>query len=66
MIVQHDGGTITSYAHLDKIAKKNGKVRAGDVIGTVGSTGDVKSPQLHFEVLKDKSPVNPMNYIKAR
>ncbi len=66
VIVQHDGGTITSYAHLDKIAKKNGKVRAGDVIGTVGSTGDVKSPQLHFEVLKDKSPVNPMNYIKAR
>ena len=65
ILVQHDNDLITSYAHLDKIAKKNGaKVRRGDVLGTVGKTGDVKSPQLHFEVLKDKKPVDPMKYIK--
>lgn len=65
ILVQHDNDLITSYAHLDKIAKKNGaRVRCGEVLGTVGKTGDVSSPQLHFEVLKDKKPVDPMKYIK--
>ncbi|MCR5224991.1 MAG: M23 family metallopeptidase [Alphaproteobacteria bacterium] len=64
IIVQHDNDLITSYAHLDKINKKNGAlVRTGEVIGTVGKTGDVETPQLHFEVLKDKNPENPEKYI---
>jgi murein DD-endopeptidase MepM/ murein hydrolase activator NlpD len=64
-IIQHDNDLITSYAHLKNISvKKDAKVRAGDVIGTVGTTGDVTEPQLHFEVIKDKIPVNPLKYLQ--
>lgn len=65
VIIQHDNGLITSYAHLDKAnVKKDTHVHAGDKIGTVGNTGDVKEPQLYFEVMKDKKPVNPSKYLK--
>lgn len=65
VILQHDGGLITSYAHLDKAnVKKDARVNAGDIIGTVGSTGDVTEPQLYFEVMKDKKPVNPSKYLQ--
>jgi murein DD-endopeptidase MepM/ murein hydrolase activator NlpD len=64
VIIQHPGSLITSYAHLDKIKTKSGTaVNAGDVIGTVGKTGDVTEPQLHFEVLKNKTPVDPAKYL---
>ncbi|MDR3187550.1 MAG: M23 family metallopeptidase [Holosporaceae bacterium] len=64
VIVQHKNDLITSYAHLGEIkVKKDAKVKAGDVLGTVGSSGDVTEPQLHFEVMKDKIPVNPMKYL---
>lgn len=65
VIIQHKDGLITSYAHLDKAkVSKDTKVNAGDIIGTVGSTGDVIEPQLYFEVMKDKKPVNPSKYLK--
>jgi murein DD-endopeptidase MepM/ murein hydrolase activator NlpD len=65
VIIQHDNSLITSYAHLNDVALKNGaSVRAGDVVGSVGKTGDVTEPQLYFEIMKDKKPVNPMNYLK--
>lgn len=65
VIIQHDGGLITSYAHLDKAkVKKDARVNAGDIIGTVGSTGDVTEPQLYFEVMKDKKPINPSRYLQ--
>ncbi|MDR2067605.1 MAG: M23 family metallopeptidase [Holosporaceae bacterium] len=64
VIVQHKNDLITSYAHLGDIAvKKDAKIKAGDVLGTVGSSGDVTEPQLHFEIMKDKIPVNPMKYL---
>ncbi|MDR1375641.1 MAG: LysM peptidoglycan-binding domain-containing M23 family metallopeptidase [Holosporaceae bacterium] len=64
VILQHNNDLITSYAHLGKIAvKKNAKLKVGDVLGTVGSTGDVTEPQLHFEIMKDKIAVNPMKYL---
>ncbi|MDR0677911.1 MAG: M23 family metallopeptidase [Holosporaceae bacterium] len=64
VIVQHDNGLITSYAHLNDIGVKNGaKVNSGDIIGSVGKTGDVTEPQLHFEVLKNKTPVDPEKYL---
>lgn len=66
VIIKHDNDLITSYAHLKEIKVKNGvRVKAGDIIGTVGKTGDVTSPQLHFEVMKDKKPVNPELYMSA-
>jgi murein DD-endopeptidase MepM/ murein hydrolase activator NlpD len=65
VVIQHPNSLITSYAHLDKIKAKSGTaVNAGNVIGTVGKTGDVTESQLHFEVLKDKNPVNPEKYQK--
>ncbi|MDR2158163.1 MAG: M23 family metallopeptidase [Holosporaceae bacterium] len=64
IIVQHDNGLITSYAHLKDIKVKNGaKINAGDIVGSVGKTGDVTEPQLHFEVLKNKTPVDPAKYL---
>lgn len=53
------------YAHLDEIKVKEGdKVKAGDVVGTVGSTGNSTGPHLHLELkIKDKY-VNPLEYIQ--
>jgi murein DD-endopeptidase MepM/ murein hydrolase activator NlpD len=64
VMVQHDNGLITAYAHLKDIkVKSNAVVQAGDVLGTVGKTGDVSEPQLHFEIMKDKKPIDPKKYI---
>ncbi|MBX9805527.1 MAG: M23 family metallopeptidase [Alphaproteobacteria bacterium] len=65
VLVKHDNGTMTVYAHLDKVAVKKGEVvNAGQKIGTVGQTGTVKEPQLHFEIRKGRKPINPNNYLK--
>lgn len=65
VIIKHDNNLITTYAHLNDInVKKDAAVTMGHVLGHVGKTGDVKTPQLHFEVMKDKAPVNPNNYLK--
>lgn len=64
ILVKHDGGIITAYAHLDGVAVKEGDiVSIGDKIGTVGSTGKVDSPQLHFEIRKSRRPIDPRNLI---
>jgi len=66
VLLKHPGEVITAYAHLDGIAVKQGHyVRQGQAIGTVGSTGTVNKPQLHFEVRKGKSPVDPMTYLSG-
>ncbi|MDR2723771.1 MAG: M23 family metallopeptidase [Holosporaceae bacterium] len=66
IIIKHDNGLITSYAHLDSIKIQKGvHLNQGDTIGTVGMSGDVTEPQLHFEILKDKKPVNPSEYLKG-
>ncbi|MDR0581262.1 MAG: M23 family metallopeptidase [Holosporaceae bacterium] len=63
VILKHDNGLITSYAHLDSIKVRNGaSIARGDVVGAVGKTGDVSEPQLHFEVLKNKTPDDPSKY----
>lgn len=65
VIVQHDNGLITSYAHLKDICvKKDSRIDTNTKIGTVGKTGDVSEPQLHFEVMEGKKPVDPKKYIK--
>ena len=43
---------------------KAAKRKAGEIIGTVGKTGDVTKPQLHYEVMVDKTPVNPVQYLQ--
>jgi murein DD-endopeptidase MepM/ murein hydrolase activator NlpD len=59
--VDHGGGVITRYAHLRRIdTKKDDAVAAGEPIGQVGLTGRTTGPHLHFEVLLDKQPVDPV------
>ncbi len=65
IIVKHAGGWITAYAHLSKAAVTRGaKVKKGQKIGAVGSTGNVTSPQLYFGLRKGRDAVNPLNYLK--
>ncbi len=64
VLVRHADGWMTAYAHMDKtLVTKGQTVKAGQSIGTVGSTGGVDSPQLHFEVRKGTKAVDPKNYI---
>lgn len=64
ILVRHDGGLMSAYAHLDKTLVTRGmKVTRGQSIGTVGSTGQVDTPQLHFEIRKGSTPLNPTKYL---
>jgi len=61
--VDHGYGYKTLYAHLHKYnVKKGQKVKRGDVIGFVGSTGRSQAPHLHYEVRKDGRHINPINF----
>lgn len=62
VILKHDGGFETKYAHLSKYAngiKKGSRVRQGDIIGYVGSTGGATGPHLHYEFLVGGVHQNP-------
>jgi len=59
--IAHGGGLMTVYGHMSEIVAQPGSyVRAGQLIGYVGSSGLSTGPHLHFEVRKDGSPVNPL------
>lgn len=65
VLLKHDGGWMTAYAHNDKLLVKKGqKIKKGDKIALVGQTGNVKTPQLHFEVRYKTKVVNPKNYLQ--
>lgn len=58
--IQHDNGIMTVYCHCEKLnVKKGQKIRAGEVIATVGSTGSSTGPHLHFEIRVDNVSYNP-------
>lgn len=64
VLIRHQDRWITAYAHMEKILVKKGDVvKAGQSIGTVGATGSVDSPQLHFEVRKGTKAEDPAKYI---
>jgi lipoprotein NlpD len=64
VIVEHEGGLITLYAHNRDLRVKNGqKVRQGQVVATVGDSGRTSGPHLHFEVRKDGVPVDPLDLL---
>ena len=61
--LSHDGGFVTVYAHCSQIAVKKGQeVKAGEVIAYVGSTGNSTGPHLHFEVHKNGTKKDPLEY----
>lgn len=66
VLIKHQGDLVTAYAHLDRVmVKKDFVVAQGDMIGTVGKTGNAPTPQLHFEVRVDGKPVDPSQAIKG-
>lgn len=65
ILIRHENQWMTAYAHLDKITVRKGQVVSrGSVIGKVGSTGSVSKPQLHFEVRRGTSALNPTKYME--
>jgi hypothetical protein len=64
IIIDHGNGIITRYGHLEGFNVRAGqRVRRGDVIGFVGSTGRSNAPHLHYEVWLDDKLQNPIDYI---
>ena len=63
VIIDHGYGYKTLYAHMQKyIVRKGQKIKRGETIGYIGSTGTSVAPHLHYEVHKNNKKVNPVNY----
>ncbi len=63
IVINHGYGYVTLYGHMSKMLVRAGqKVKRGDVIGLVGSTGRSTAPHLHYEVRMNGKPVNPVNF----
>ncbi len=64
ILVRHEGGYVTAYAHAKELIVKRGdKVKRGDVIAKAGQSGAVSSPQVHFEVRKGASALDPNKFL---
>ena len=67
ILIRHDSGYVSAYAHMDTILAKRGtSVTRGETIGTVGSSGGVSSPQLHFEIRKNNTAIDPAGLFSSR
>jgi len=67
VIVRHSGNVFTAYAHNQRnLVRKGDRVRSGDVIARVGSSGRATGPHLHFEVRRGSTPVDPLAYLPKR
>lgn len=66
VLVKHQGGWMSAYAHLADISVQKGQVlKKKDILGSVGQSGFVKYPQLHFELRKNGKPKDPLEYLEA-
>ena len=66
VLIRHEGKWMTAYAHLKNITVARGQVvKRGQMIGGVGSTGSVNSPQLHFEVRRGAEAINPQMFVES-
>lgn len=64
LLVRHNNGFVTAYAHASELMVKRGDVvRRGQIIAKSGATGTVNAPQLHFEIRKGSVPVDPTAYL---
>ena len=67
LLLRHSGGWVTIYGNADKLLVKRGqKVKRGQSIGHAGTSGSAKTPQLYFEVLQGRKPVDPAGVLPAR
>ena len=67
VIVHHTGRWTTTYSFLDKVTVKDGEtVKQGERIGLAGDTGLATSPQVHFEVRRNRAALDPVDYLPAR
>lgn len=67
ILINHGGGWVSAYGHAARIDVKRGQsVRMGDVIGRAGATGQVQTSQLHFQLRKNRIPVDPMKQLPPR
>jgi murein DD-endopeptidase MepM/ murein hydrolase activator NlpD len=66
ILIRHDGGWVTAYAHNKELLVKRGDtVKRGDIIARSGQTGSVDAPQLHFEVRKGATAMDPQKFFGA-
>jgi murein DD-endopeptidase MepM/ murein hydrolase activator NlpD len=66
VLVRHSNGYVTAYAHASELMVKRGEtIKRGQVIGKSGQSGEVTSPQLHFEIRKGSSPVDPLQFLNG-
>ena len=66
LLIKHANGWVSAYAHNDTVlAKRGDKVAKGQQIATVGSTGSVKNPQLHFEMRRGRTAKDPRKYLRG-
>jgi murein DD-endopeptidase MepM/ murein hydrolase activator NlpD len=64
VLIRHSNGYVTAYAHASEIlVKRDEPIKRGQIIAKSGQTGSVTAPQLHFEIRKGSSPVDPMPYL---
>lgn len=67
ILIDHGSGWVTAYGNAGRIMVKRGqKVSAGDVIGLAGTTGLATRPQLHFELRRDRKPIDPLGRLPKR
>ena len=67
IILTHDNGLRTVYAHLNQIAVEYGQnIHQGQIIGYSGNTGASTAPHLHFEIRLENVPVNPFGYLPEK
>jgi len=66
ILVRHSNGYVTAYAHASELLVKRGdSIKRGQIIAKSGQSGEVASPQLHFEIRKGASPVDPLQFLNG-
>ncbi|RXT56718.1 hypothetical protein B6S44_05745 [Bosea sp. Tri-44] len=66
VLIRHPNGYVSAYAHNGELSVKRGEqVKRGQVVAKSGQSGNVNSPQLHFELRKGSTPVDPMPYLSS-
>jgi murein DD-endopeptidase MepM/ murein hydrolase activator NlpD len=66
VLVRHANGYVTAYAHASELLVKRGDpIKRGQVIAKSGQSGEVASPQLHFEIRKGSAPVDPLQFLNG-